>query len=339
MFQRVILGALGTTLLAGAVLASSSRTVVQIPRNPYEAIARRHIAGLSTQDQSLDFELQKDWTFSASTPQSSKTCSTRCSTSCSASCTTTRGCSSNCKRQSDGCGGSGVSAPPRTSPSPPPTASGVVPSASLAAYTLPEVVTVDIGPRATALYHRDTCPWLNGAIRQNHVLSEAQKRYFLPHCLCLTGKDSSPAECAATLSSTPSPAAATAAGLTSSDVLLEKDTAFSIGASKAQVRAIHGTPTSIVANTWHYGTSWVSFQGDVVNGYSNAQPALKVSLGSQTNPSGYVAIGATQAEVVGTLGTPTSVVGNTWHYGNAWLSFDKGRLSGYSDPARALRIR
>src|SRR5687767_13391369 len=37
----------------------------------------------------------------------SKTCSQRCSTSCSVSCTTTRGCSSNCKRQTDGCGGSG----------------------------------------------------------------------------------------------------------------------------------------------------------------------------------------------------------------------------------------
>jgi len=38
-------------------------------------------------------------------PVSSKTCSQRCSTTCSVSCTTTRGCSTRCKAQTEGCGG------------------------------------------------------------------------------------------------------------------------------------------------------------------------------------------------------------------------------------------
>lgn len=44
----------------------------------------------------------------------SKTCSKRCSTTCSKSCTTTRGCSSNCKSYTDGCGG--ASTPPKEEP-------------------------------------------------------------------------------------------------------------------------------------------------------------------------------------------------------------------------------
>jgi hypothetical protein len=65
----------------------------------------------------------------------------------------------------------------------------------------PSTVIIDVGPRTTALYHRDTCPWLTGAARQVFTLEEAKKRYFHPHCLCLTGKDGESASCSAAVES------------------------------------------------------------------------------------------------------------------------------------------
>jgi len=53
--------------------------------------------------------------------RTSATCSQRCSTTCSKSCTTTRGCSSSCKKQTDGCGGVQPQQPESKAPYTPPT--------------------------------------------------------------------------------------------------------------------------------------------------------------------------------------------------------------------------
>lgn len=81
----------------------------------FERIYTNSVSNLSKPDQTFT-------DITASPPEKppvlyaaqSKTCSTRCSKTCSNSCTTTRGCSSNCKSYTDGCGGS--STPPKEEP-------------------------------------------------------------------------------------------------------------------------------------------------------------------------------------------------------------------------------
>ena len=70
----------------------------------------------------------------------------------------------------------------------------VQPTAS-AALTEPALVQIEVSPRMmTALYHRATCPWLRAShsqVRQFEI-AEAKKRYYQPHCECITGKDGIP---------------------------------------------------------------------------------------------------------------------------------------------------
>jgi len=323
----------------GAVMLTSAATVpADRPLNPYARLAEKNIAGLSRPDQTLDFDLTDDVTAFGSPAAQSKTCSQRCSTTCSASCTTTRGCSSNCKRQTDGCSGGGVSTP---RPAPAPATSAVLPSASLKAIALPTDVIVDTGPRATALYHRDTCPLLVGASRQAHTLTEAQKRYYQPHCLCITGNEGLPETCAAAVEALKATAATPSTSDTFSTATpLESASAyFTLGSRKDAVRALQGPPTSVIGNRWRYENSMISFQGDSVVGYSNISNNLKVSLGSRTNSTGYIGVGSTKAEVLAVHGTPTSVIGNSWRYENSMISFDGDKLNGYANVSNNLRVR
>ena len=55
---------------------------------------------------------------------------------------------------------------------------------------------------------------------------------------------------------------------------------FTIGSSKDEVLAIQGTPTRIFMNTWYYGLSSISFQGNNVKEYNNFSNNLKVKLGN-----------------------------------------------------------
>jgi hypothetical protein len=50
---------------------------------------------------------------------------------------------------------------------------------------------------------------------------------------------------------------------------------FGVGASKADVLAVQGTPTAVDGNLWMYESSGVSFQGDRVNGVTNASGNLR----------------------------------------------------------------
>jgi TonB family protein len=184
---------------AGVCIASATAVSAGLPLNPYVHLAEKNISGLSGADQTLDFKLGADTFASPGSSAQSKTCSQRCSTTCSTTCTTTRGCSSTCKRQTDGCGGGGSTRPPTSSPAP------VVPSAILPAATapsrsaIPAEVVIDRGARATALYHRNTCPWLKGAVTSTLTIEAARKANFQPHCLCLTGTDGPSGSCAATV--------------------------------------------------------------------------------------------------------------------------------------------
>ena len=65
-------------------------------------------------------------------------------------------------------------------------------SARTAAQIEPQTVFLVTGERMTALYHRALCPWLK--MGENHPLAidEAKKRYYQPHCLCISTTDGVP---------------------------------------------------------------------------------------------------------------------------------------------------
>lgn len=56
----------------------------------------------------------------------------------------------------------------------------------------PDIVYLVTGVRTTGLFHRKDCPWLKDATLHPMVQSEAVKRYFQAHCLCITGKEGLP---------------------------------------------------------------------------------------------------------------------------------------------------
>lgn len=83
--------------------------------NLYDRIYTNSVTNLSKPDQTfIDITADPPEKPPVLYAAQSKTCSKRCSTTCSKSCTTTRGCSSNCKSYTDGCGGS--STPPKAQP-------------------------------------------------------------------------------------------------------------------------------------------------------------------------------------------------------------------------------
>lgn len=57
----------------------------------------------------------------------------------------------------------------------------------------PTQVTIDLGTRTTALYHRADCPWLRGVTTTKvFTVADARKRYFQAHCLCVHGEEKTP---------------------------------------------------------------------------------------------------------------------------------------------------
>jgi hypothetical protein len=65
------------------------------------------------------------------------------------------------------------------------------------------------GPNASGLYHRRGCPWLRGGNVTGYTVDEAKRRYFQPHCGCITGKEGVP-PCEATPADRGTPGPSTA---------------------------------------------------------------------------------------------------------------------------------
>lgn len=121
MRKAVIIAAMAA--LPAIAFFCNAKGVGGLSANPYEDLCSSNIKGMSAPDAvPLEDPAPKSVAKPMVLAATSKTCSQRCSTTCSASCTTTRGCSSNCKSQTDGCSGSrSVAVPPAA------VESGVVP--------------------------------------------------------------------------------------------------------------------------------------------------------------------------------------------------------------------
>ena len=116
---------------------------------------------------------------------------------------------------------------------------------------------------------------------------------------------------------------------------------FSLGSSELEVKTVQGTPTSIFGDgdMWQYGASLVHFRDGRVIGYANLTGNLKVSFGSRSNPSGYISIGSTKAEVLAVHGTPTSMTGDSWTYGVSIIIFQDERVKSYINNSGHLRLK
>jgi hypothetical protein len=127
MLNKVLAGL--AAAVSVAVVGFARADGPRVPQhNPYAGIYEKSLGAMRQPDQSLDRVLapDSDWGLSEVEPYvaQSRTCSQRCSTRCSTTCTTTRGCSTLCKKQTDGCGGT-VAPPPTTNPA---TLTGRLPS-------------------------------------------------------------------------------------------------------------------------------------------------------------------------------------------------------------------
>jgi hypothetical protein len=115
---------------------------------------------------------------------------------------------------------------------------------------------------------------------------------------------------------------------------------FTLGSTKEQVRAMMGTPSSLIGSHWGYGLSSVEFgPQDSVVGWSNIEGNLTVYLGDRQADAAPITLGSTRAQVLAAMGTPSSVIGSRWGYNLSSVEFDQtGAVTGWSDIEGNLRL-
>jgi outer membrane protein assembly factor BamE (lipoprotein component of BamABCDE complex) len=119
---------------------------------------------------------------------------------------------------------------------------------------------------------------------------------------------------------------------------------FTLGSTKDEVLAVHGTPDGIdrtYGETWSYGTSTIQFADGKVHSWRSSPVgvALKAHLAPRSTPAADAAAErgsygptATKDEVLAVEGTPTSIdktYGETWSYGTSTIRFSNGRIAEY----------
>jgi hypothetical protein len=116
--------------------------------------------------------------------------------------------------------------------------------------------------------------------------------------------------------------------------------AFTIGDKAAVVRRVQGEPDRVDGDVWHYGGSTVTFFGARVAGYTNPGGGLRVHMRPPAAPiaRSTFTLGSSRELVVQLQGTPTAVVDNTWFYGRSTVSFTGGKVSGYANIEKNLRL-
>ncbi|MBK9165366.1 MAG: DnaJ domain-containing protein [Acidobacteria bacterium] len=114
---------------------------------------------------------------------------------------------------------------------------------------------------------------------------------------------------------------------------------FTLGSTRADVVKIQGTPDSIIGNSYGYGYSSITFQGNSVVGWSNISKNLKVRMLSNSEMSlNQFTIGSSKDDVIRVQGTPDSIIGNSFGYGYSTVHFRNDRVSKWSNISRNLRV-
>jgi outer membrane protein assembly factor BamE (lipoprotein component of BamABCDE complex) len=123
-------------------------------------------------------------------------------------------------------------------------------------------------------------------------------------------------------------------------------TVFGLGSSSATVRTVMGTPTSVSQtfnySHWYYGTSSVDFEDGKVTGWQQGSRTLKVSTGTAVSGATPIRVGSTTSQVTAAMGTPTSVSQilnlSTWYYGSSTVDFEDGKVTGWQQGSRTLKV-
>lgn len=101
-----------------------------------------------------------------------------------------------------------------------------------------------------------------------------------------------------------------------------------------------GTSTLIIGNSWAYWYSSVELDSnDHVIGWNNINHNLKVSIGSKKKGATPFTIGSSIQDVIDAMGTPTSIIGNSWGYEYSTIQFDlNGEVKGWSNIENNLKV-
>lgn len=118
---------------------------------------------------------------------------------------------------------------------------------------------------------------------------------------------------------------------------------FTLGSTKAEVRAALGAPSGVNGKSWSYGPSSVYFEGDWVVGWKGMQGLpLKIRFDSAKTlrrGKNYFEVGATASDVAAVQGVPTEVKGDVWVYGPSQIQFRNGRVVGWKNsPQHPLKV-
>jgi hypothetical protein len=119
---------------------------------------------------------------------------------------------------------------------------------------------------------------------------------------------------------------------------------FTNGSSKAEVRRIQGTPTSLTDAEWDYGRSSVYFSsGRVVGWQIHPSAPLKVKMlhpGNFVGSLGFYTVGSSKDAVLAVQGTPTHLTDTEWGYGPSSVYFSDGRVAGWRiHPSAPLGVK
>jgi hypothetical protein len=114
---------------------------------------------------------------------------------------------------------------------------------------------------------------------------------------------------------------------------------FTVGASKSDVAAVQGVPSGYYPTYWSYGLATVTFVGDRVSGWANANSVLRVSLpGAGIRPQDSFSVGASKSDVAAVQGVPSGYYPTYWSYGLATVTFAGDRVSGWANTNSVLRV-
>jgi hypothetical protein len=317
--MRRLLWSLVLACAVAAIAAASVSPAKERPLNPYTAKYERSMAAMATPDQALDGVMAASADIAlanseAALPQS-KSCSRSCSTSCSKTCTTTRGCSSQCKVQTDGCGGSsGRPAAPGDPVNQP--ATGALPPSNIyfsLGSTEAEVQLSQGDPDKSSPdrweYRYSSVTFLDGLVVGFSNISNNLRVRMTPKAL--TGA-----------------------------------TEFAVGSTPDEVLGVQGTPDKVKGDTWEYRFSSVTFKDGVVLSYSDPGHTLKVRPVAPVAPAAhsekpvvYFSLGSTEAEVQLSQGDPDKSSPDRWEYRYSSVTFHEGVVIGFSNISKNLRVR
>lgn len=117
---------------------------------------------------------------------------------------------------------------------------------------------------------------------------------------------------------------------------------FTLGSTLGEVLAIHGPPSHVEGDTWHYGNSRVRFASGVVVAWSSDpfSPLRAPDDMVKTETAPRFTVGSTKAEVRAIEGAPLFESEKVWDYGVSKVYFEGGRVTHWqSSPLRPLRAR